>query len=77
MYNEAIATMALAKSFELTRNRYWNEPAQKGIEFIEAAQRLSPSGDGLWGWRYESRRTSKRRALPSAPWRTRRSRPGA
>jgi peroxiredoxin len=55
MYNEAIATMALAKSFELTRNRDWNEPAQKAIEFIEAAQRLNPSGEGLCGWRYESR----------------------
>jgi len=31
------------------------EPAQRGIEFIEHAQRPNPTGNGAWGWRYSSR----------------------
>ena len=56
MYNEALATMALTEAFGLTQNRYWKEPAQKGIDFLQDAQRPNPSGTGLWGWRYESRK---------------------
>ena len=55
MYNEALATMALAEAYGLTQNRYWKDPAQKGVDFIQRAQRPNPSGNGLWGWRYQSR----------------------
>lgn len=55
MYNEALASLALAEAFGLTQARYWKEPAQKGINFLQNAQRPNPSGTGLWGWRYESR----------------------
>jgi hypothetical protein len=55
MYNEALATLAMAEAYGLTQNRYWKEPAQKGIDFLEKSQRPSPTGQGLWGWRYASR----------------------
>ena len=52
LYNEALATMALAEAYGLSRNKYWKEPAQRGVDFLERAQRPNPSGSGLWGWRY-------------------------
>ena len=55
MYNEALATLAMTEAYGLTQNRYWKEPAQKGINLIMEAQRPNPSGAGFWGWRYESR----------------------
>jgi hypothetical protein len=53
MYNEAIATTALSEAHWLASSERWKEGAQRGIEFIENAQRPSPSGMGMWGWRYE------------------------
>jgi hypothetical protein len=56
IYNESLAALALAEAYGLTQNRYWKEPAQKGIDFIMRAQRPNPSNpNGLWGWRYASR----------------------
>jgi hypothetical protein len=55
LYNEALATLALTEAYGLTRQRYWLEPAQRGIDFLQRAQRPSPAGQGLWGWRYASR----------------------
>jgi hypothetical protein len=56
IYNEALATLALTESYGLTHNRYWQEPAQHGIDFITQAQRPSPlDAKKLWGWRYASR----------------------
>ena len=55
MYNEALATMAMTEAFGLTQNRYWKDPAQKGIDFLQNSQRPNPSGTGFWGWRYASR----------------------
>jgi hypothetical protein len=56
IYNESLATLAMCEAYGMTHNeKYWKEPAQKGINFLVAAQRLSPSGTGLWGWRYEPR----------------------
>jgi hypothetical protein len=55
MYTEALATMAMSEAFAHTQNHYFGEPAQKGIDFLQHAQRLNPSGRGLWGWRYASR----------------------
>jgi hypothetical protein len=55
LYNEALATMAVCEAYGLTRSRYYKERAQKAVAFLERAQRPSPSGEGLWGWRYEPR----------------------
>ncbi|MBK7641452.1 MAG: hypothetical protein IPJ19_00135 [Planctomycetes bacterium] len=55
LYNDALAALALTEAYGLSQNRYWLEPAQRGIEFVERAQRPNPSGTGLWGWRYASR----------------------
>jgi hypothetical protein len=56
IYNEALATLALTEAYGLTHNRYWKEPAQRGIAFIMRAQRPSPMDpNALWGWRYASR----------------------
>lgn len=55
MYNEALATLAMAEAYGLTQNRYWKEPAQKGVNFLQRAQKPNPSGKGSWGWRYASR----------------------
>jgi len=56
MYNEALATMAMTEAYGLTQNRYWKEPAQRGVNQIQEAQRPNPSGQGFWGWRYDSRK---------------------
>ena len=55
MYNEALCALALTESYGLTQNRYWKDPAQKAINFLQRAQRPNPSGTGAWGWRYSSR----------------------
>src|SRR5260221_4121071 len=55
LYNEALATLALTEAYGLTQHAIWREPAQRGIDFLERAQRPNPSGTGLWGWRYSSR----------------------
>ncbi len=55
MYNEALCALALAEAYGLSQNRYWKEPAQRSIDFLQRAQKPNPSGKGLWGWRYTSR----------------------
>jgi len=55
LYNEALATMAMSEAFGLSGARYWREPAQRAVAFLQKAQRPSPSGTGAWGWRYASR----------------------
>ncbi|MBI1851917.1 MAG: hypothetical protein HYR85_16390 [Planctomycetes bacterium] len=55
MYNEALDTLALCEAYGLTRNRIWQEPAQKAVNFLVNAQRPNPSGKGMWGWRYRTR----------------------
>jgi hypothetical protein len=55
LYNEALAAMALSEAFGLTQARYWRAPAQRALDFVQAAQRPSPLGEGLWGWRYAAR----------------------
>jgi len=55
MYNEALCALALTEAYGLTQNRYWKEPAQKAINFLQKARRPNPSGTGSWGWRYQSR----------------------
>jgi len=60
MYNQALATMALCEAYGLTRHRYWREPAQRAVDYLSGAQRPSPTGRGLWGWRYASRQEVER-----------------
>jgi hypothetical protein len=56
MYNEALATMALSEAYGMTGTKYWREPAQRGVDFLQGAQRPSPaSSSSKWGWRYGSR----------------------
>ena len=55
MYNEALATMAMSEAYGMTQNPTWRDPAQRGVEFLQRAQRPNPSGQGRWGWRYSSR----------------------
>lgn len=60
MYSEAIAGMAVAEAYGLTRSDAWKDSAQRSMDFIQAAQRPSPKGEGLWGWRYGSRQEIER-----------------
>jgi len=55
LYNEALASMAVSEAYGLTQARFWREPAQRSLDFLQRAQRPSPTGNGLWGWRYASR----------------------
>jgi hypothetical protein len=56
LYNEALATMALSEAYGMTGAKYWQAAAQRGVEFVQRAQRPSPtSGTARWGWRYGSR----------------------
>ncbi|MFN0242201.1 MAG: prenyltransferase/squalene oxidase repeat-containing protein [Planctomycetota bacterium] len=55
LYNEALATLAFAEAYGLSRNRYWKDRAQRAVDFLVRAQKSNPSGQGTWGWRYSSR----------------------
>src|SRR5262245_19564485 len=61
MYNEALATLALAEAYGLTQNRYWRDFAQKGVDFLVSAQLAAPDGKGLRGWRYVSRAEAEKK----------------
>ncbi len=52
LYNDILATMALTEAYGLTHNRSWKGPAQRGIDFLVAAQKKNPELGRLWGWRY-------------------------
>jgi hypothetical protein len=54
MYNEALATMALAEAYGLSRAQALRRPAQDAVDFLVAAQKIDESGS-LSGWRYGSR----------------------
>jgi hypothetical protein len=47
--------MAMCEAYGMTQAPYWRTPAEKGVAFLQRAQRLNPSGEGRWGWRYASR----------------------
>jgi hypothetical protein len=55
LYNEALATLALAEHYAATKDAAEAGPAQRAVDFLVRAQRPSPSGKGRWGWRYSSR----------------------
>ena len=61
LYNEAIASLALVEAYDLTKDPALREPAQRAVGFLQAAQRPSPDGTGLWGWRYASRQEIEER----------------
>jgi hypothetical protein len=61
VYNEAIGSIALTNAYGLTRDDRWRGPAQQALEFLFAAQKLNPNGDGYWGWRYQARKTIEER----------------
>src|SRR5262245_44546813 len=54
MYNQTLATLALTEAYGLSQNRVWKEPAQRAVDYLVAAQKQNPYGEGLWGWRYHS-----------------------
>lgn len=56
MYNEALAATALAKACRASSDTRLRETAQRAVTFVQSAQRPAPWGNGLWGWRYASRR---------------------
>ncbi len=60
LYNEALAAMAVSEAYGLSQARFWREPAQKALDFLQRAQRPNPSGQGLWGWRYVAREEVER-----------------
>ncbi len=49
MYNHAIAALALSEAYGMTSAQLLKQPAQKGIDFIVAAQNIGR------GWRYKAR----------------------
>jgi hypothetical protein len=53
MYNQALCAMAVAEAYALTGSRYFREPAEQAIRFIERAQNSDPQGTGSFGWRYQ------------------------
>jgi hypothetical protein len=61
MYNHALATMALCEAYGLTQHRAWRAPAQQAVDFLVAAQRPHPNGNGAWGWRYAARQEIEQR----------------
>ena len=52
LYNEALATTALSDALRIGRDPSLREPAQKGVDFLQAAQSSDSEGKGKWGWRY-------------------------
>jgi len=60
LYNHALATMALAEAYGMTGVRIYKERAQRAVDFLQGAQRPSPTGEGLWGWRYAARQEIER-----------------
>jgi hypothetical protein len=53
--NDAWATLALVEAWRAKHESAWMEPAQRGVEFLERAQRRSPNGESPWGWARSTR----------------------
>jgi len=51
-YNHAIATLAMAEAYGLSRTPQWRDSAQKAVDDLLAGQNSAPGGTGLLGWRY-------------------------
>ncbi|MBL8693256.1 MAG: terpene cyclase/mutase family protein [Planctomycetes bacterium] len=51
-YNQAVATLALAEAYGLSRNAGWKESAQKAVDNLVSGQTPAPGGTGYLGWRY-------------------------
>jgi hypothetical protein len=59
LYNEAIATQALVEAYRVFGTEEARASAERALQCLQAAQRPSPDGTGLWGWRYESRQVAE------------------
>jgi len=55
VYNEALALLAMAEAFALTKDEKWKDSAQRGANALVLAQRPNPNGNGWWGWHYSPR----------------------
>lgn len=55
MYNESIATLALAEAVRGAADESLKKSVERATVFLQGAQRPNPSGVGSWGWRYASR----------------------
>ncbi len=55
MYTQSIAACALVSAYEGSHEAKVRDAAQKIVTFVQGAQRPSPTGKGLWGWRYTPR----------------------
>jgi hypothetical protein len=55
MYNEALAACALIEAHGMRFGSVSRENAQAAVDYLVSAQRPSPAGRGLWGWRYDAR----------------------
>ncbi len=60
LYNEALATMALCEAYGLSKNLTLKRAARRAVDFLVAAQKPDPDGEGLWGWRYAARGPAER-----------------
>ncbi|MBK7645442.1 MAG: terpene cyclase/mutase family protein [Planctomycetes bacterium] len=67
LYNEALATLALVEHYAATKDAKELEPAQRAVDFLVHAQRPSPSGEGSWGWRYNSRMEIEQKFATAEP----------
>ena len=67
LYNEALATLALVEHYAATKDAGEVAPAQRAVDFLVRAQRPSPSGEGVWGWRYNSRMEIEQKFAGKAP----------
>ncbi len=54
LYNQALATLAMCEAYGLTGARHWQDPAERGVQFLIAAQKHSLLDESLSGWRYGS-----------------------
>jgi hypothetical protein len=63
---EAVAGLAVIEAYARTKDEAWKETAQRSLMFIARAQRPSPNGSGLWGWRPATLQDAERfsRGLP-------------
>jgi hypothetical protein len=61
LYNDAIGTLAMAEAFRITKVTDWKDSASKGVDYLQRAQRTSPTTDKAWGWRYYGRQEIEQR----------------
>ncbi|MBI5432534.1 MAG: hypothetical protein HZA52_06870 [Planctomycetes bacterium] len=70
LYNHSLATLVFAEAARITKDPGYADAAQKGLAYLEGAQKPNPNGEGLWGWRYASRQDieARKATLTSAKY---------